>query len=168
MSKLTETIKSAAENAKGGISSAKSKASETTSVARKKAVDVYGLSKDAATRGVQSSKELANRAVMKSGDTLDSNPIAMVVGGIALGAILGALLPKSEREEQILGKAGKKLNGKMRDVALAAKEAGKDKIDSFGINKDFARDQFRDLVSKATEAVKAAGQAASDVASKRD
>ncbi len=168
MNKLTETIKSAAGNAKGNIRSAKSKASETTSAARKKAADAYGISKEVATKGVQSSKELANRAVIKSGDTLDSNPIAMVVGGIALGAIIGALLPKSAKEEQLLGKTGAKINGKMRDVAAAAKEAGIDKIDSLGINKDFARDQFRNLVSKATEAVKAASQAAGDVARKRD
>jgi ElaB/YqjD/DUF883 family membrane-anchored ribosome-binding protein len=168
MNKLTETIKSATGNAKVSISTAKSKASETTSAARKKAADAYGISKEAATRGVQTSKELASRAAIKSGDTLDNNPIAMVIGGIALGAIIGALLPKSGREEQILSKTGKKFNGKIRDVAAAAKEAGKDKIDSLGINKDFARDQFRDLVGKATEAIKAAGQAASDVASKRD
>jgi ElaB/YqjD/DUF883 family membrane-anchored ribosome-binding protein len=168
MNKLTETIKTAADGAKDGISTAKNKATETTAAARKKASEAYDKSKDAASRSVQSTRHLANKAAIKSGDTIDQNPLAMVIGGIALGAIIGALIPKSEREEKILGGTGKKLNAKAREMANAAKAAGKDKIDNLGINKDSAREQFRDLVSKATEAVKAAGQAASEAARKGD
>jgi ElaB/YqjD/DUF883 family membrane-anchored ribosome-binding protein len=90
------------------------------------------------------------------------------LGGLALGAIVGALLPKSQREEKLLGSTGKKLNSKAKEIAQAAKQAGMDKVDSLGINKDSAREQFRDLVSKATEAVKAAGQAAGAAARKKD
>jgi ElaB/YqjD/DUF883 family membrane-anchored ribosome-binding protein len=168
MNKLTETIKTAADSAKDSISTAKNKANETTVAARKKASEAYDKSKDAASRSVQSTRHLANKAAIKSGDTIDQNPLAMVIGGIALGAIIGALLPKSDREEKILGGTGKKLNAKAREMANAAKAAGKEKIDNLGINKESARDQFRDLVSKATEAVKAAGQAASDAARKAD
>ena len=85
-----------------------------------------------------------------------------------MGAIIAALLPKTEREEKILGGTGRKINDKMRNVASAATDAGKEKIDSLGINKDNAKDQFRDLVEKATEAVKAAGQAAGKAARKGD
>jgi ElaB/YqjD/DUF883 family membrane-anchored ribosome-binding protein len=168
MNKLTETIKTAADSAKDGISTAKSKANETTVAARNKASEAYDKSKDAASRSVQSTRHLANKAAIRSGDTIDQNPLAMVIGGIALGAIIGALLPKSEREEKILGGTGEKLNAKAREMANAAKAAGKEKIDNMGINRESARDQFRDLVSKATEAVKAAGQAASDAARKAD
>lgn len=166
MNKLTDSIKTAADSAKDGLNTAKTKASETSTAARRKANEALSKSKDAASRSVESSKQLASKAAAKSGDTIDKNPLAMVVGGIALGAIIGALLPKSDREEKIFGGAGKKINTKARGVANAAKQAGKDKIDTLGINKESAREQFRDLVSKATEAVKAAGQAASDAARK--
>lgn len=168
MNKLTDSIKTAADTAKDGMNAARTKASETRNLARQKANVAIGKGKDAATRSAEASKALAGKAAGKSGDTIDKNPLAMVVGGIALGAIIGALLPKSEREEKILGSAGKKLNSKAREVASAAKQAGKDKIETLGINKESAREQFRDLVSKATEAVKAAGQAASDAARKGD
>jgi ElaB/YqjD/DUF883 family membrane-anchored ribosome-binding protein len=172
MSKLSDGIKdgikSASSGAKDGLATARSKATETSAAAKKKAAEALEKSRKAAARSVESSKKLASKAKDKTGDTIDQNPLAIVLGGLALGAIVGALLPKSEREEKILGKAGKKLNKQAKKIAEAAKVAGMEKVDSLGINKDSAREQFRDLVSKATEAVKAAGQAASDAARKKD
>ena len=168
MTKLKDSIKSAADTAKDTLSSAKTKAGNTSEAAKKSATNALEKSKSAAARGVRSSKKLAHKAAEKSNDTIDKNPLAIVLGGLALGAIVGALLPKTEQEKKLLGKTGKKLNEKVKSVAGAAKSAGKDKIDSLGINTDSAREQFRDLVGKATEAVKAAGQAASEAARKRD
>ena len=54
----------------------------------------------------------------------------------------------------MMGKTGKKLNKKAKEMAEAAKAAGKEKVDSLGLNGDAVREQFRDLVSKAAEAVK--------------
>lgn len=167
MSKLSDGIKSATEGAKSGLASAREKTAQTGAAARQAASDTYGRSREAAARGVQSSKDMAHKAAAKTGDTVDKNPIAIVLGGLALGAIAGALLPTTAREKKVLGKAGKKLNQKASDVANAAKTAGKDKVESLGLNGDAVRDQFRDLVSKAAEAVKAAGQAAGVEARKK-
>ncbi len=144
------------------------KLSDNISSGKGNAKEVLEKSKTTAERSLKNSKLLASKAAAKSNETIDKNPLAIVLGGLALGAIIGALLPKTEREKKILGKAGKTLNDKVKVVASAAKSAGRDKIDSFGINSDSTREQFRDLVGKATEAVKAAGQAASDAARKRD
>jgi ElaB/YqjD/DUF883 family membrane-anchored ribosome-binding protein len=168
MSKLGENLKSASDSAKDSIATVRAKASETTAIARNKATDALDKSMDAAISAVQTSKDLATKAITKSSDSLDKNPLAVVLGGLALGVIVGALLPKSQHETKVLGKAGKKLNKKARKIADAAKDAGKDKVSSLGLSGDAVREQFRDLVSKATEAVKAAGQAASDAARKQD
>ena len=168
MNKLTDGFKAASDAAKDGLTTAKAKADETSASARLRANDALSKTKNAAARSVASSRQIAESAAAKSGDTIDKNPLAMVVGGIALGAIIGALLPKSVREEQVLGSTGRKLNSKAREVATAAKQAGKEKIDTLGLNKDGARIQFGDLVSKAAEAVKAAGKAANDAARKGD
>jgi ElaB/YqjD/DUF883 family membrane-anchored ribosome-binding protein len=168
MNKITDTIRSAKISAKDGLVTAKSKAGQGTKVVRDKASSAYDRSKEAAAKGAQKSRKLASQAAEKSSDAIDKNPLAMVVGGLALGAIIGALLPKSKREVKVLGKTGQKLNAKAKQVTIAAKDAGKEKIESLGINKDQAREQFRDLVSKASEAVKAAGQAASEATRKKD
>lgn len=168
MSKFSETIQSASDNAKESLATAKAKAAETSTIARKKATEALDKGRDSAVRGVQTSKDLATKALIKSSDTIDKNPLAIVIGGLALGAIIGALLPKTQREVKVMGKAGKKFNKKARKMADAAKEAGKNKVDSLGLSGEAVREQFRDLVSKATEVVKAAGQAGSDAAKKSD
>lgn len=157
MSKLGDGIKSASSTAREGAASAREQANKA-----------YGAGREAAARGVQTSKEMAHKAAMKSGDAIDRNPIAVVLGGLAVGAIVGALLPRTEREKKALAPAGKKINERATQVADAAKKAGKEKIDALGLNGDAVREQFRDLVNKATEAVKAAGQAAGEAARKKD
>jgi len=139
MNKLTDTVSDATTGAKKGLTNLKDKAAARTSSAK------------------------ANVKV-KTGESIEKNPLALVLGGIAIGAIVGALLPRTERETKILGKAGNKLNGKARKMADAAKAAGKEQVDNLGLNGDAMRAQFRELVSKAAVAVKAAGQAATEAA----
>ena len=149
MSKIGDSIKTAAESAKDSLATAKAKTTQSTAAARAKASESYEKGKG------------------KTSDGIDKNPLAIVLGGIAIGAIVGALLPRTERETKVLGKAGKKLNKKARKMAEAAKAAGKDQVESLGLNGDALRLQFRDLVSKAALAVKAASQAATDAAKEK-
>ena len=149
MSKIGDSIKTAADSAKDSLATAKAKTTQSTATARAKASEAYEKGK-----GITS-------------DGIDKNPLAIVLGGIAIGAIVGALLPRTERETKVLGKAGKKLNKKARKMAEAAKAAGKDQVESLGLNGDALRLQFRDLVSKAALAVKAASQAATDAAKEK-
>ncbi|HQS11586.1 MAG: hypothetical protein B7Y62_04025 [Sphingomonadales bacterium 35-56-22] len=149
MSKIGDSIKTAADSAKDSLATAKAKTTPSTAAARAKASEAYEKGKG------------------KTSDGIDKNPLAIVLGGIAIGAIVGALLPRTERETKVLGKAGKKLNKKARKMADAAKAAGKDQVESLGLNGDALRLQFRDLVSKAALAVKAASQAATDAAKEK-
>ena len=149
MSKIGDSIKTAADSAKDSLATAKAKTTQSTAAARAKASEAYEKGKG------------------KISDGIDKNPLAIVLGGIAIGAIVGALLPRTERETKVLGKAGKKLNKKARKMAEAAKAAGKDQVESLGLNGDALRLQFRDLVSKAALAVKAASQAATDAAKEK-
>jgi hypothetical protein len=149
MSKIGDSIKTAADSAKDSLASAKAKTTQSSAAARVKASDMYEKGKGKTSEGI------------------DKNPLAIVLGGIAIGAIVGALLPRTERETKVLGKAGKKLNKKARKMAEAAKAAGKDQVESLGLNGDALRLQFRELVSKAAVAVKAASQAATDAAKEK-
>ncbi len=149
MSMIGDSIKTAADSAKDSLATAKAKTTQSTAAARAKASEAYEKGKG------------------KTSDGIDKNPLAIVLGGIAIGAIVGALLPRTERETKVLGKAGKKLNKKARKMAEAAKIAGKDQVESLGLNGDALRLQFRDLVSKAALAVKAASQAATDAAKEK-
>lgn len=160
MSKIGDGIKSATD-------SAKAKTARSSAAARQKASLAFEKSKDAAATGVEQSKVIARQAKDKTIEGIDKSPLALILGGIAIGAIVGALLPRTERETKLLGKAGKKLNKKARQVAEAAKVAGMSQVDTLGLNGEAMRAQFRELVSKAALAVKAAGQAATDAAKEK-
>jgi len=139
MNKFTDTVSDATAGAKKGLTNLKDKTAARASAAK-------------------------TRAKVKTDESIDENPLAILLGGIAIGAIVGALLPRTERETKVLGKVGKKLNKKARKMTDAAKAAGKEQIDNLGLNGDAMRAQFRELVSKAAVAVKAAGQAATEAA----
>jgi ElaB/YqjD/DUF883 family membrane-anchored ribosome-binding protein len=168
MSKLGDNLKSATGVARESIAHAGEKAREASVAAKRSAAVAAEKGKAAAARSVQSSKQLAKKAGKASADGIDKNPLAIVAGGIAIGAIIGMLLPKSEREQKVLGKAGKAINDTAKRAANAAKDAGKAKVNEVGLSTDAMRDQFRDLVGKASEAVKAAGKAAADEARRKD
>ncbi|MFZ1366571.1 MAG: hypothetical protein WAR58_03795, partial [Sphingorhabdus sp.] len=106
MSKLGENLKGASSAARESLANAGAKARNASATARKSAAEGVEKSKAAAARSVASSKALAKKAGEASTETIDRNPLAIVAGGIALGAIVGMLLPKTERETKALGKAG--------------------------------------------------------------
>lgn len=160
MSKIGDSIKSAAD-------SATAKTSRSSAAARQKASVAFEKGKDAAVTGVEQSKVIARQAKAKTIEGADKSPLAIILGGIAIGAIVGALLPRTERETKMLGKTGKKLNKKARKIAEAAKDAGMTQVDTLGLNGEAMRAQFRELVSKAALAVKAAGQAATEAAKEK-
>jgi hypothetical protein len=155
MNKLTETAKMA-----------KAKATETKAAAKRKAEIVYERGRGAAAKSAETSREAARTVKVKSSETINSSPLAVVAGGLALGAILAALLPKSEREQKVLGKTGKKINDRAKQAVDAAKQAGKARMEEVGLSADTAREQFKEIFGKATEAAKAAGEAARDAAKK--
>ena len=79
----------------------------------------------------------AGRARDEFWDVLNGNPLALGAAGVAIGAILGASLPVTEKENELLGETRDRLMDKAKDVASegvdrakevarAATEAGKD------------------------------------------
>jgi ElaB/YqjD/DUF883 family membrane-anchored ribosome-binding protein len=150
------------------IKTATTAAKEASAAAKRNASAAVDKSKAAASRSVESSKALAKKAGDTTSQTINKNPLAILAGGLVIGAVAALLIPATKREQKLLGKAGKKFNKTAKRAVDAAKSAGKDKIDSLGLNQNSLRDQFRDLVNKASEAVKAAGKAAADEARKHD
>jgi len=55
-------------------------------------------------------------------------PVAAVLGGMALGALAAFLLPRTEREDRLLGKTGHRLAGAARDAARTGLDAGRERV----------------------------------------
>src|SRR5688572_20912580 len=97
--------------------------------ARERTAAAYAAARERAG----SAYETAGR---KASQGIDSNPVAAVVGGLAIGAIVAALLPRTSREEELLGPVGRKISDGARDAARAAKEAGRGQLDELGLSRD--------------------------------
>jgi len=96
-----------------------------------KAADAYQAARDRTSAAYSAARERAGSVGQRTAESIDAAPMAAVVGGLALGAIAGALLPKSEREGQLLGTAGRRLTDTARQAVQAARDASKEQIDGF-------------------------------------
>lgn len=146
---------------------ARKKADEAISTARTKANEAAAASRERAAKAAETSRRNAETAARKTAETVKTNPLAAVLGGIAIGAIAAALLPKTGREDEILGKVGKKARSAAKGAAQAARDVGKEQLDTLGVNADAAKSQLRDLVSKVGQAAGAATGAAADTLRKK-
>lgn len=125
--------------------------------AKDKAADAYATSKTSA-------REAAHRAV----DGIEANPLAIVAGGIAIGALAGALLPRSAKEKELLAPLGKRLGDTARQALVAAKDAGRQQLDESGLTRDAAKDRGRELLDGVVKALSSAGTAAAQSAKRTD
>ena len=100
----------------------------------------------------------------KTSQGIDSNPVAAVFGGLAIGAIVAALLPRTSREEELLGGVGRKITDTARDAANAAKEAGRGQLDELGLSRDGLQSKLNAFTDRAVGAVKSSAGAAAGAA----
>jgi hypothetical protein len=138
---------------------------------RKKVTAAYSSGKEKAETVMktvrQSSAKVTGSTKKTTGESLEKNPIAALVGGLAIGAIAAALLPKTKRESEMLGKASNKVRSTASSAAKAARDAGKDQLDALGLNSGAARDQLRSVIDKIGQAASTASKAATDAVRKK-
>lgn len=109
-------------------------ASGLTGRARNAASNAYETTRERTSALYGSARERASGAVSTSRDTIDANPVVAIAGGLAIGAILGAMLPASRREQELLGDVGSRVNDTAKDVASQAMEAGRTQVDELKNN----------------------------------
>lgn len=134
------TIKSKAEAATAGIKQRAAHASET----------------------IRSGSQIARIAGQKAVDGVETFPVAALVGGLAVGVALAALLPRTRQEEELLGSIGGAINERAREAVDAARDAGQAKLDELGINTDAAGKQVGKLIDSLAQVAETAGTAAVD------
>ncbi|HEX8621958.1 MAG TPA: hypothetical protein VF718_08285 [Allosphingosinicella sp.] len=125
--------------------------------ARERTAAAYAAAREKAGSAYES-------AGRRAGEGIDSNPIAAVVGGLAVGAIVAALLPRTRREDEMLGSAGRRVNEAAREAARAAREAGKGQLDELGLSRDGLKSRIDEFTGRAVGAVKSSAGAAAGAA----
>ena len=95
-------------------------------------------------------------------ERLEGSPLLALGGGLALGALVGALLPATRTESRLIGKAGSRITTSARDAFDAAKEAGREKLTELNITRDAGAGAVQALIDGLGEAARTSGQAAVD------
>lgn len=130
--------------------------------ARERTAAAYATARERAG----SAYETAGR---RTSEGIDSNPVAAVVGGLAIGALVAFLLPRTSREDEYLGAVGRRINDGAREAARAAREAGQGQLDELGLNREGLRSKLDEFTGRAVGAVKSsAGAAAGSARGKGD
>lgn len=177
MSKLSDSLKENAARLKDNAHDLSGKASERLSAAKDSARDLADTAKERGgelvatgrekvAHGVDVTREKAHAAAEKGKETIETNPLAVVAGGLVLGAVVAALLPTTERERSKLGGTGAKLKDKVKTAATAAKETASAKMEESGLSTDSLKGQLGDIVGKGLDILKEASKAAGDAAKK--
>jgi ElaB/YqjD/DUF883 family membrane-anchored ribosome-binding protein len=128
--------------------------------ARSRAAEAYQAARERTSAAYASAREGAQKAGRRTAEGIESNPVAAVVGGLALGAVAAALLPRTRREEDLLGDVGRKLTDTAREAARAAREAGREQLDELGLSRDAARRKLDEFTDRAVAAVGSSATAA--------
>jgi ElaB/YqjD/DUF883 family membrane-anchored ribosome-binding protein len=136
----------------------------TAAQVREKVEQALGATRDKTSEALGAVREKASLAAHRTAEEIDQYPVAALVGGLALGAIAGVLLPATRQEAKVLGPLGTRVGDAARVAADAAREAGKTKLGELGISSDAARDQVTKLVDNALKVAGEVGTAAAQAA----
>lgn len=105
-------------------------------------------------------RDRTSGATDKLSSSVDGSPLAALAAGVVIGAVAGALLPRTDKETELLGPVGSKIGQAAADAARAARDAGKQELGMLGENKS----PMEIMVEKAVDAVSKAGSAAGTAA----
>ena len=126
-----------------------------TESARQRAVEAYDNARD--------NLDAAGR---KAADTVGEAPLLALFGGIAAGALLAALLPRTASEARLIGPTARRVKDNARSALDAARETGTQKLEELGISNDKGEQTLRTLLQGVGEAVRASAEAAAGAARK--
>lgn len=133
-----------------------------------RANDAYDNARERAIEAYDVAREKAADANARARDGIDKSPLLALGGGLALGALIAAMLPKTKAEDKLIGDTGRKLNDTARNAASAAKSAGQEKLAELNITRDAGANAFQSLLKGLGDAAKSSGQAAIGTVRKSD
>ena len=100
----------------------------------------------------------------KTSDALGEAPLLALAGGLAAGAIIAALLPRTEAETRAIRPTARRVKQGARAAVRAARDTGSQRLDELGLTRDKAEETVRSLLDGVTDAAKASANAALDAA----
>ena len=121
---------------------------EAAPTARQRAIEAYESARDRTT------------------DTLGQAPLLALAGGIAAGALIAALLPRSQSETRLVRPTARRVKDSANAAYKAARETGKQRFEEMGFTRQKGEEQFRNFLDGLKDTAKASADAALDAVRK--
>lgn len=93
-------------------------------------------------------------------DTLGEAPLLALAGGLAAGALIAALLPRTETETRLVRPTARRVKESARAALDAARDTGTDRLNAMGLNRDKGEETVRNLLNGLSDAARASADAA--------
>ena len=119
---------------------------------RDRAGDAYDSARTAAVDAYDATRDAAALAGKKTGDGIDEAPLIALAGGLAVGVLLAALLPRTDREDKLLGPIGERITDGARNAVDAAKEAGRAKMSELNLTRDAGTSALEKIIKGVSDA----------------
>ena len=130
---------------------------EERATPRERAIEAYGNARDR-----------VSGAGRRAGEALEEAPLAFLAAGLAAGAVIAALLPRSKAEDKLLRPVTDRARETARSAVQAARDAGQGRLDELGLTRQKGSDTIRSIIEGAGEAARASAQAALGTVRKGD
>jgi hypothetical protein len=102
----------------------------------------------------------------RAADTLAEAPLIALAGGIAAGALIAALLPRTKAETAAVRPTARRVKDTASAAYKAARDTSKQRFEELGFTREKGEKQFRSFIDSVKETAKASADAALDVARK--
>jgi hypothetical protein len=115
--------------------------------ARQRAIESYESARDSAS------------------ETLSEAPLIALAGGVAAGALIAALLPRTLTEDRLVRPTARRVKDSARAAYDAAKDTGSQRLNAMGSNRgEGGGGIFRNLLDELTDTARASANAAVEAA----
>jgi hypothetical protein len=113
-------------------------------------------------------RESVAGAGKRATEGIEEAPLVALAAGLAAGAVLAALLPRTKSETQLLRPAADKLVGTAKAAAEAAREAGTSRLAELGLTREKGAETLRSIFEGASDAAKISADATLSAARTRE
>jgi hypothetical protein len=117
--------------------------------ARQRAIDAY-----------DGARESVSGAGRRAAESLDEAPLIALAGGLAAGALIAALLPRTQTETRVLRPVGQRISGSAKAAAAAAKDAGTSRLAELGLTREKGAETLRSIFEGAGDAARTSAKSA--------
>lgn len=104
----------------------------------------------------------------RAADTLGEAPLLALAGGLAAGALIAALLPRTDAETKLVRPTARRVKDTAKVALDAAKGTGSQRLEELGLSREKGEETIRSLLEGLTDAARASANAALEAARNAD